>query len=257
MIQIIFVYSICEENTVLTDHTMGLIIAGFGVLGEVYQFTIGESYHAVHYNNVHDGLVMVRDSPLLFEPGTTYSYSSYGYNMLSAAMEVAAGKPFTQLLQQDVFEPAGMNTARAENVLAPEESSVGYYLQIGPWSLRDFYTDNSYKIAGGGIIATTTDLVRFGIELMEGRLIQEATREMLFTPLNLPNRDGNPVSYGLGFRTGVRQVANREIRFVSHGGGSVGWDHSFSHVPITEDCGSCDYQYHPPRVRGVTNPDCI
>ena len=66
---------------------------------------------------------------------------------------------------------------------------------------------------------------------MDGRLIQESTREMLFTPLNLPNSDGNPVSYGLGFRTGVREVANRGIRFVSHGGSSVGGITAFLMYP--------------------------
>src|SRR5918993_4325567 len=44
---------------------------------------------------------------LLFEPGTQYRYSSYGWILVSAAVEAAADEPFLTFMQTSVFEPLG------------------------------------------------------------------------------------------------------------------------------------------------------
>ena len=45
---------------------------------------------------------------LLFEPGTRYSPSSYGWILVSAAVEAAANEPFFRFMRTQVFEPLGM-----------------------------------------------------------------------------------------------------------------------------------------------------
>src|SRR5678816_3676604 len=37
-----------------------------------------------HWDNVTDPLELFANDPLLFQPGTSYTYSSYGYNLLGA-----------------------------------------------------------------------------------------------------------------------------------------------------------------------------
>src|SRR6202142_107355 len=51
-----------------------------------------------HYTNLLDPLRAFADEPLLFEPGTRYSYSTYGYDLLGAAVEAASGTRFLDYL---------------------------------------------------------------------------------------------------------------------------------------------------------------
>ena len=48
------------------------------------------------------------ENPLLFEPGTRYRYSSYGWILVSAAVEAAADQPFLTFMREQIFDPLGM-----------------------------------------------------------------------------------------------------------------------------------------------------
>jgi CubicO group peptidase (beta-lactamase class C family) len=54
---------------------------------------------APHYNRVSAALGIFKNDPLLFEPGTKYSYSSYGWNLISAVMGGASGEDFLTYMQ--------------------------------------------------------------------------------------------------------------------------------------------------------------
>ena len=60
------------------------------------------------YASVRAALDVFDDDSLLFEPGTQYSYSSYGWNLISAIVEGASGEDFLTFMQQRVFTPLGM-----------------------------------------------------------------------------------------------------------------------------------------------------
>ncbi len=51
---------------------------------------------------------MLADDPLLFEPGTQHRYSIWGWVLVSAAVEGAAGEPFKRFMVRQVFEPLAM-----------------------------------------------------------------------------------------------------------------------------------------------------
>src|SRR5262249_38845211 len=46
--------------------------------------------------------------PLLFPPGTGGLYSNFAFDLLAAALEHAAGKPYDELLKEVVLDRAGM-----------------------------------------------------------------------------------------------------------------------------------------------------
>ena len=56
---------------------------------------------------------------LLFEPGTRYHYSSYGWILVSAAVETAADEPFFTFMRKQIFEPLGMDDTRADSATEP------------------------------------------------------------------------------------------------------------------------------------------
>jgi len=62
-----------------------------------------------------EALQYFKDSRLLFEPGTRYRYSNYGWIVVSAAVEAAADEPFFTFMQKHVFEPLGMVDTRADS----------------------------------------------------------------------------------------------------------------------------------------------
>jgi CubicO group peptidase (beta-lactamase class C family) len=180
-----------------------------------------ENYRDEHYDTVQDALVTIEEDRMIFEPGTRFGYSSYGFNMLSAAMANAADTPFRDLLDRLVFGPANMTATGAEDPRDPHPDSAGFYLQTPEWSLRAPYADNSYKVAGGGLLGTPGDLVNLGNALLAGALLQPETWNELTTVV--PLADGNTDhGYGLGFGVGEVRIGERTIREIGHSGGSVG-----------------------------------
>ena len=66
------------------------------------------------YETVNEGLTIFMNDTLLFEPGTQYSYSSYGWNLISAVIEGASGEEFLPFMKEEVFDPLGMNNTVPE-----------------------------------------------------------------------------------------------------------------------------------------------
>ena len=165
------------------------------------------------------GLAIFSGDSLLFEPGTRFSYSTYGYNLLSAVIEGAADEPFLTYMQREVFRPSGMTHTAAEHPdsIIPERGR--YYTRAdstGP-IVNARYVDNTYKWAGGGFLSTAEDLARFGDRLLRGRLLKPKTLELLWTSLR--TSDGTPTDYGIGWTVERDSLDRRRVR---HSGGSVG-----------------------------------
>ena len=72
-----------------------------------------EALSTVHYDSVSESLRIFAGDPLLFRPGSDHSYSSYGFNVLGAALEGAAGAGYVDVLREEVLSPLGLT--RTEN----------------------------------------------------------------------------------------------------------------------------------------------
>ena len=167
-----------------------------------------------HYTDVVTPLAMFKDDPLLHEPGTAYSYTTFGYNLIGCAVEGASGKPYVEFVRENIFGPAGMDRIRPDDAHAIIPNRAQGYLLRENGDLRNSdLADTSNKIPGGGFASTATDLVKFAIALRNGTLVAESTRIQMWTPQK--TSDGNEISYGLGWRISERN-GRKEI---SHGGG--------------------------------------
>jgi CubicO group peptidase (beta-lactamase class C family) len=196
----------------LASHQAGVRHYRGGIAG------LTESFHQTQYDTVRDALVLVEDDPLLFEPGTAYQYSSYGYNMLSLALERAAGMPYLELMRLTVFEPLGMKATGPDRRDDTGVDVAVPYLVYDGNAIRAPGVNNSYKWAGGGFLSTPTDMVAFGNGLLDDRIVTTATRAQLWTPQRFDDGSANPDHYGLGFRV----LQTDDGRHVSHGGSSIG-----------------------------------
>lgn len=190
-----------------------------GHLSGIRHYRGDEFLNMRHYGSMLAGLAIFQNDTLLFEPGTTVSYSSYGYNLLGLVVAGAAGEPYLAYMQEHVFDPAGMSHTVAEHPdsLIPFRAHFYTVRDSGGGIVNAPYVDASHKWASGGILSTTEDLARFGQAMLDDILVSPETRRLIWAPVT--TTDGKATGYGLGWGTS-RDDAGR-LR-VSHGGGSVG-----------------------------------
>ena len=170
------------------------------------------------FATVRDGLAIFQDDSLLFPPGTRFSYSSYGWNLVSAVVEGASGEDFLPYISAHVFRPLGLtHTApdRADSVIPGrtqfyDGDSAGVYHVAPP-------VDNSYKWAGGGFVSTAEDLVTFGSALLAPGFLRGETLELLFTSQR--TIAGEATGYGIGWFVRTDSLGHR---WAFHGGSAVG-----------------------------------
>jgi CubicO group peptidase (beta-lactamase class C family) len=169
-----------------------------------------EEFHNTHrYTSIADALAPFKDDALLFEPGTKTHYTSLGFTLLGAAVEGAAGVPFVEQLRTSVFQPAGMETARDDDVFAIVPHRARGYHRRGDGSLANApLADTSNRTPGGGLVASTEDVARFAAALEKGELLKPETLQMALRPQKV--RGGRTTGYGLGWvlgRRGTRREA--------------------------------------------------
>jgi CubicO group peptidase (beta-lactamase class C family) len=172
-----------------------------------------EEFHSTRrYASLGDALAPFKDDPLLFEPGTRTQYTSLGYTLLGAVIEAAGGVRFTDLLRASVFEPAGMESARDDDVFAiVPHRAEGYWRRADGTLLNAPLTDTSNRLPGGGLLASAEDVGRFASALFKGVLLKPETFQMAIAPQKL--RDGRLTGYGLGWVVG-RRAHRREAYHV-------------------------------------------
>ena len=189
-----------------------------GHIAGIRHYRGNENLSGRRYSSVTEGLDIFESDPLLFEPGTQYSYSSYGWNLLSAVVEGASGRAFLSLMRDSVFEPLEMRHSLAGYTDSIISDRTSFYERNGEGTVLNApYVDNSYKWAGGGFLSTPEDLIRFGSAHLEPGFLEAETLETLFTSQRLS--DGETTHYGVGWRTVTNEDGHH---IVSHGGGSVG-----------------------------------
>ncbi len=172
-----------------------------------------------------DALPHFAERPLLFEPGTRFSYSSYGWILVSAAVEAAADEPFLAFMRKQVFEPLGMNDTRADSATEPIPGLATFYFprfaaepRYGLHLMREL--DYSCYAGSSVFLSTPSDLVRFGMATNSGTLLQPATVHVLQTPQRLVS--GQETGYGLGWDLETESLAGRHTRLAGHDGDSLG-----------------------------------
>jgi CubicO group peptidase (beta-lactamase class C family) len=169
--------------------------------GGVRNYRVGEALQLRRYSSVPEALVVFKDDPLAYQPGTSVVYSTYGYCLLGCVVEGAAGRPFAEVLREDVFAPAGMTTTQVDDarVLIPRRAN-GYVRDGSGELLNSALADVTYKVPGGGLCGTAPDVARFGLALLSGRLVGRATLRQMLTPQRL--RTGRLTGFGLGLTVG-------------------------------------------------------
>ena len=176
-----------------------------------------------HCERPIEALEDFKNSDLRFEPGTEYRHSSYGWILVSAAVEATSGKPFLAFMREQIFEPLGMDHTGADTEPLPDRA-ISYFPKFagdphyGPDPMREI---NLSCYAGSSVfVSTPSDLVRFGMAINGGKLLKPATVELLQTAQRLAS--GRETGYGLGWDLETVALAGEQTRWVGHEGMLLG-----------------------------------
>lgn len=142
---------------------------------------------ATHYATAMEALEVFRDDALLSTPGTSASYSSSNYNLLAAIIEQIGGQRFTDIMEQTVFEPLGLDASSFDNVTRVLSHRARRYSFYRAWDYAEsdkLYTiptwDYSFNTGGGNITATASDVARFGAALVSPGLLKDEQFETIY-----------------------------------------------------------------------------
>lgn len=180
---------------------------------------------SVHCERPVEGLPHFAERSLLFEPGTRFRYSSYGWILMSAAIEAAAKEPFFTFMRKQVFEPLGMRDTMPDSATEPiPGQATSYFPRFGadPRYGLDLNREIDYSCYAGSsaFLSTPSDLVRFALAINRGSLLQPATVQLLQTSQRLPS--GEETGYGLGWDLETVALAGQPTRLAGHDGESMG-----------------------------------
>ena len=144
------------------------------------------------------------------------SYSNTGFILAGAIAERAAGKPYGDLMQQEVFTPLGMTSATYDQTPDPGEA-VGH---IDGRVATETEGNPEMLTPAGGVRMTLADWARFCIDQMvgeqgRGRLLTAETYRLLHTP------QGDTV-FAMGWGATPR-IAGRAGPVLTHGGSDGNW----------------------------------
>jgi serine beta-lactamase-like protein LACTB, mitochondrial len=168
-----------------------------------------------------DGVALFAKEPLLFQPGTQYRDSTFGWVLLSAVVEAAAHTPFVTFLNERILRPLGMSDTFKELATDPPPDAATSYNPrfaanptYGLTPLPKF--DYSCHAGSNGFLSTPSDLVRFGMAINRGKLLRPETVQMVQTRQRLTS--GAQTSYGLGWDLKTVTIAGRQVQAAGQNG---------------------------------------
>ena len=127
------------------------------------------------FTNVDAYLDLIKNEPLLFEPGTDTRYSNSGYAVLGGVIEKATGKSYADNLKERIFDPLGMSNTYFKQM------SDHYPNTAVPTSIDFSGNKHNMKIeaspsGAGGIYTNVEDLLKLDTYLRSSQLMGENIR---------------------------------------------------------------------------------
>jgi CubicO group peptidase (beta-lactamase class C family) len=168
-------------------------------------------------------LQRIKTIPLAFQPGEKWSYSNLAYVTLGVLIHKVSGKFYGDFLQERVFKPLGMSTARviSEADIVPNRAA-GYRLVNGELKNQNWVSPTLNTTADGALYLTVYDIAKWDAALYTEKLLKRSSLEQMWTPVKL--NDGKTYPYGFGW--GLGEV--RGHRIIEHGGSWQGFKSQIS-----------------------------
>jgi CubicO group peptidase (beta-lactamase class C family) len=142
--------------------------------------------------------------PILFTPGTKFSYSGEGMVYLSKVVEKITGMRFEEFMQAYALRPLGMTASsyiwrnRYDSLKAWRHDLLGRVSGRNQPDDRKEDTLHEEGNAAASLQTNPTDYAKFLIAIMNGTGLKKATWRQLFTPQMRVDTLYPPLAWGLG-----------------------------------------------------------
>lgn len=171
----------------LMTHTSGMLLNPPAGIGEL---------HGALHRTLAEVVLVESQQPLLFDPGTRWSYSNNGIAALARVIEVKSGLAFEKFLATRIFAPLGMVDTY---IYPPKEKfhrmPTAYVVKDGKTikytsdplgeGVMKFRENAKYPLPEGGLYSTVADLFRLyqlmlnGGQLEGTRLLSRASVDLM------------------------------------------------------------------------------
>lgn len=168
---------------------------------------------------------MLAQAPPKYRPGIEWRYNNGGYVMLGVLLGRAGGKFYGDLLQDKIFKPLGMKTARiiSEEDIIPNRAA-GY--ESSPTGLKNqaWVAPKLNTTADGALYLTLLDMVKWDAALYGEKLLPKAMLDQMWTPVNVfPRKPDEPPTSKRGYGFGWFLLRDGKKLLVEHSGGWQGF----------------------------------
>ena len=161
-----------------------------------------------------------------FEPDSEYRYCNTGYNLMGYILEDVWGKPFAEIVNEQIVSPLDLRHTRFSEAINPQRGDARSYTLLDSWQVQP-ETDASVAIGAGALASTPADLAKFGNALV-GDIFGNNIFEQMKQVRDAYGRGlveftyGNQVGYGHaglidGFASKLVVFENVTIAFCSNG----------------------------------------
>lgn len=175
--------------------------------------------------NQKELLAYCSDQPLDFEPGTEFSYSNSGFDLLGMIIEKITGKSYGNAVEKYIFKPLKMTHSGFDYAaLKSKHKTVGYEYLSATRHVTAKVWDWSWTNASGGLYSTVDDLLLWDNGLKNNRII---TAKMLSESYTAGKGD-----YGYGWF--IDLVYGKKVAY--HPGNLEGATSYFGRIPQDDIC---------------------
>lgn len=178
-----------------------------------------ESNTTVNYPTLYDALSLFKDRDLLFEPGTQYSYSTYGYTVLGVIIENISELTFEAYMQKNIFDKAEMTNTGVEKFGVKMGNKSELYSRNNGKGKAKVVSENnlSNRIPAGGFYTTVEDMLKFGNAVLSHLFVKESTLNLMRQHHSLEKENN---AYGFGWF--LYAPKPNEGSIIGHPGGQTG-----------------------------------
>jgi len=148
---------------------------------------------------------------IFFKPGSRYSYSGEGINLLQLVVETITGRHLEDLAQEKIFKPFGMTmTSFLWQPSFENNYALGHDFNGDTITKQRFHTE----FAAGSMETTVGDYSRFLAAAMQGKRLSAKAKQQMFSPQifihtkrqfdelsadSVPDNNAIHLAYGLGW----------------------------------------------------------
>lgn len=163
-----------------------------------------------------DMLNLIKDMPLMFEPGETFSYSNTNYLLLGIIVEQLSNMSYEDYLEKNIFKPLNMNdtgVSYGKDSKIHDATAYTGYLEVAPID-DEILLSRAY--GAGAMYSTVEDLYRWANALDTEKIVKKDTMDKILSEyISILGHD----SYGYGWMLGDTPAG----KFIYHGGNTLGF----------------------------------